>query len=76
MLVKFENADMKTYPIIDRHIGDVLHQVYKSLEGGNDQLGGKIFKILDSELGLKKTCSQAKNYKKILSAIQKSKILH
>lgn len=75
MLLKFETADMKTYPAIDRYIGDVLHQVYKPKEGGNEQLGRKIFNILDSELGQKKTSTEAKNYKKVLAAIQKSKIL-
>lgn len=75
MLQKFETAEMKTYPAIDRYIGDALHQVYKPMEGGNEQLGRKIFSILDAELGTKKTSSEAKNYKKILAAIQKSKIL-
>lgn len=32
--------------------------------------------MIDADLGGKKTPVEAKNYKKILSAIQKSKIMH
>lgn len=44
MLDRFAEADIKEYPAIDRHIGDVLHQVYKPSEGGsNEKLANKVF---------------------------------
>lgn len=54
-----------------------MHQVYKPTEGGsNEKLANRVFQVLDADLGTKKAPLEAKNYKKILSAIQKAKILH
>jgi hypothetical protein len=54
----------------------VLHQVYRERFGGTSNIASEIFKILDKELGSKKSLNEAKNYKKLLAAIQKSKLLH
>ena len=69
MLSKFNEVDSKQYPVIDRQIGDVFHQVYKSAVGGTEPLAKAIFAVIDADLGTKKTPLEAKNYKKILSAI-------
>jgi hypothetical protein len=39
-------------------------------------VGKEIFKILDAALGTKKTPAEAKNYKNLLTAMQKYKLLH
>ena len=61
---------------MDKEIGDVLHQVYRDRLGGTAQVAAEIFKVLDLTLSSKKSIMEAKNYKKLLSAIQKSKLLH
>ena len=76
MIEKFDKASTAEYKKLDKEIGDVLHQVYKDRLGGTSQLSSEIFKVLDQDLGTKKTINEAKNYKKLLAAIQKSKILH
>ena len=76
MLNKFNGIDSKQYPILDRQIGDVLHQVYKPKLESSEKLSSLVFKIIDKDLGQKKLPAEAKNYKKILSAVQKAKIMH
>ena len=76
MIDKFEKTNQIEYKKVDKEIGDVLHQIYKGKFGGTSQLSSEIFKVLDQDLGTKKTLNEAKNYKKLLAAIQKSKILH
>ena len=76
MLTKFQEIESKDYPKLDREIGDVLHQVYKQQFGSTQSLASELFKIIDAALGVKKTSVEAKNYKKVLSAIQKSKLMH
>ena len=55
-----------------------MHQFYKEkLFGGKiEPLSSEIFSVLDQALCSKKTVNEAKNYKKLLAAIQKSKIMH
>jgi len=50
--------------------------VYKDKLGSTSSFSSEIFKVLDQDLGTKKSMNEAKNYKKLLAAIQKSKILH
>lgn len=76
MIEKFDKASTAEYKKLDKEIGDVLHQVYKDRLGDTSQLSSEIFKVLDQDLGTKKTINEAKNCKKLLAAIQKSKILH
>ena len=77
VLDEFQEIDSKEYQDINREIGDVLHQIYKPKMNNDTQtLSKEIFKILDNALGTKKTPAEAKNYKKLLAAVQKSKLLH
>lgn len=77
VLDQFQEIDSKEYQKLDREIGDVLHQIYKPKMNDDAQtLSKEIFKILDNALGTKKTPAEAKNYKKLLAAVQKSKLLH
>lgn len=76
MLLKFEEIGSKDYTKLDREIGDALHQVYKVKSGSIQALSSEIFKILDNALGTKRTPNEAKNYKKLLAAVQKSKLMH
>ena len=73
---KFAQIECTLYKKLDKDIGDALHQVYKDKCGGAQELARNIFSILQSDLGTKKTLTDAKNYKKLLAAIQKSKLLH
>lgn len=73
---KFGKIECTQYKKLDKDIGDVLHQVYKEKCGGTQELSRKIFGVLQSELATKKSFAEAKNYKKLLAAIQKSKLLH
>lgn len=76
MLLKFSGIETKEYTKLDREIGDALHQVYKVKSGSTEALSSEVFKVLDNALATKKTPNEAKNYKKLLSAIQKSKLMH
>jgi hypothetical protein len=77
VLAKYHKVNSSEYNAINQEIGDVLHQVYKPKLGGDTKsLGKEIFKILDANLGTKKTPNEAKNYKKLLTAIEKYKLLH
>lgn len=76
MLSKFAGIETKEYVKLDREIGDALHQVYKVKSGSSEALSAEIFKVLDEALGTKKTPNEAKNYKKLLAAVQKSKLMH
>lgn len=73
---QFAQVDCTLYKKLDKDIGDALHQVYKDKCGGAQELARSVFGILQSDLGAKKTLVDAKNYKKLLAAIQKSKLLH
>lgn len=55
-----------------------MHQYYKEkfFGGKVEALSGEIFSVLDQALCSKKSVNEAKNYKKLLAAIQKSKIMH
>ena len=75
MLDRFEAVEQNQYKKIDKDIGDVLHQVYRNKYDGTKKLSKEIFSIMDRDLGTKKTIQQAKTYKKLLAAIQKSKLL-
>lgn len=75
MLDRFEAVEQNQYKKIDKDIGDVLHQVYRVKYDGTKKLSKEIFSIMDRDLGTKKTIQQAKTYKKLLAAIQKSKLL-
>jgi hypothetical protein len=55
MLSTFNETESSKYPILDRQIGDVLHQVYKPKLGGAQPLQSMLFSFLDAELGSKKT---------------------
>jgi hypothetical protein len=50
--------------------------VYRERFGGTSEVAAEIFKVLDIALNSKKTIMEAKNYKKLLAAVQKSKLLH
>ena len=76
MMERFSEIESKHYPQLDREIGDALHKHYKPKHGSPEELASTVFKLLDAELGSKKTPAEAKNYKKILSAVQKAKLLH
>lgn len=76
MLAKFSTISQIDYKKLDKEIGDILHQVYRDKLGGTAQVAAEIFKVLDLALSSKKSIMEAKNYKKLLSAIQKSKLLH
>lgn len=69
MLVKFDEIDSKQYPVLDREIGDKLHQFYKPKLGGQEALSKSIFALIDTELGKKQSATEAKSYKKMLSAV-------
>lgn len=64
------------YKKLDKEIGDILHQVYRDRFGGTSEVAAEIFKVLDQSLNSKKSIAEAKNYKKLLAAVQKSKLLH
>jgi hypothetical protein len=69
MLAKFSTIGQNDYKKLDKEIGDVLYQVYRNRLGGTPQVAAEIFKVLDLTLSSKKSIMEAKNYKKLLSAI-------
>lgn len=78
ILQKFSVAKIQDFKDMDKQIGDVLHQHYKEklFQGKIELLASEIFSVLDQALCSKKSVNEAKNYKKLLAAIQKSKIVH
>ena len=71
------------YKKIDRDIGDALHQHYliklhpdKTEDERRNAITNEIFKILDESLQGKLSPNDAKNYKKLLAALQKCRIMH
>lgn len=50
--------------------------MYRDRFGGTSEVAAEIFKVLDQSLNSKKSIAEAKNYKKLLAAVQKSKLLH
>ena len=76
-LLKFSESHTEEYKAIDKAIGDILHQHYlKKLYDADveydrriEMLAADIFKTIEPNLQGSLTPSEAKNYKKLLSAI-------
>ena len=71
----FSDSQKSDYGQLDQEVSDQLHQIFK-LQMGILELQSQLFQILDSRLGTFKTPFQARNYKKVILALQKSRILN
>ena len=75
VIMAFSDSQKSDYGQLDQEVSDQLHQTFK-LQMGISELQGQLFQLLDSRLGTFKTPFQARNYKKVILALQKSRILN
>jgi len=75
IVMAFADANKGTYKDLDQEVSDHLHQIFK-LQMGISELQRQLFDLLDSRLGTFKTPFQARNYKKVILSVQKSRILN
>jgi len=75
VIMAFSDSQKSDCGQLDQEVSDQLHQTFK-LQMGISELQGQLFQLLDSRLGTFKTPFQARNYKKVILALQKSRILN
>ena len=75
VIMAFSDSQKSDYGQLDQEVSDQLHQIFK-LQMGILELQSQLFQLLDSRLGTFKTPFQARNYKKVILALQKSRILN